>query len=335
MNTIISDNIKETDGLNIEDVNELTENIKEDSRNDNEESSLIKEDISIISDEYFEKTCLEIDEMNFIEVKKLCQELKQQKNELENAKNTAESVLEMKKNINKDSIADQIELADSEVKSGIDDIESFLNSYDDTIDKLSRLIEKTEENIHKFDEVPKTTSYLSNAMIQILNKNIEKLNNSDLSNLKHVKIYYNEVLKIFNNRNSVEYIENAIEEKKISLRRLRKDIKSNKNIINSIQKNVTITFCQVFNVNQMTEFEKYILNLFDDSDIAFYFQYALYIIYNHEKQHGKYGKHKWVEVLIMNVLDISVGNYDLDGGVEYFNNQLLKLKDATINALTI
>ena len=56
-------------------------------------------------------------------------------------------------------------------------------------------------------------------------------------------------------------------------------------------------------------------------------QYALYLIYKNEKEFKVLGKHKYIENIIMNVLDICVGLYDLEGGKEYFNEKLCEIRD--------
>ena len=78
----------------------------------------------------------------------------------------------------------------------------------------------------------------------------------------------------------------------------------------------------------MASFEEYLINLFQSEDESFYFQYILYLIYKKEKETGKFGKHKWIELLIMNVCDIQVGLYDLPGGKEEYDKKLIALRDA-------
>jgi hypothetical protein len=77
----------------------------------------------------------------------------------------------------------------------------------------------------------------------------------------------------------------------------------------------------------MTAIEHYLTGLFESEDLAFYFQYVLSLIYEREMTHNKYGSHKWVEVLFMNIVDIIVGTYDLEGGKEEYEKKLLELKD--------
>ena len=130
----------------------------------------VLEDQSIISDEYFEKTCEEIAEMNFIEVKKINKEFLFQKDSLEKAKESVEQIMELRKatedaaESNAD-LANAIIDADAEMNTGIENITEFLNSYDDTMSKLNALIEKSEERLHAFDNVEVTTKYLNDSML--------------------------------------------------------------------------------------------------------------------------------------------------------------------------
>ena len=52
------------------------------------------------------------------------------------------------------------------------------------------------------------------------------------------------------------------------------------------------------------------------------------MMHSKEKQFGKYGNHKWVEVIIMNVIDILSDKYDLESGKEHYNEELLRLREA-------
>jgi hypothetical protein len=84
----------------------------------------------------------------------------------------------------------------------------------------------------------------------------------------------------------------------------------------------------------MRDFEAYLKKVFnveeDEADNSvFIVQYVLYLIYVDRKARTR-GLHKWIEMIIMNVIDINADNYDLPNGVDYFNEQLLKIRDAVM-----
>jgi hypothetical protein len=304
------------------------------------QEEFVLEDDSIITDEYFEKSMLELDEMNFVEIKKVNKEFLFQKDSLEKAKVSVNQIMELRKMTDEaaqsdSSLANAIMDADMEVSTGVEDITKFLESYDDTMNKLNKLIERSEELIHKFDDVEKTTKYLTENMLQIIDKNIARLKKDDSNTMKHLLIYYNEVRNIFSNRDSVDFLLEKIGTKNIEVRRLKTSLKKDKygSVLAATQKKVVGLFTGIFNANQMAVAEEYLTKLFGNENEAFYFQYVLALIYERERTHGKYGKQKWVEVLFMNVMDIATGIYDLDSGKEYYDTQLLKLRDELVKII--
>jgi hypothetical protein len=278
--------------------------------------------------------------MNFIEIKKVNKEFKFQKDSLEKAKASVDQIMEMRKLTDEaaetdTNLADAIMEANAETEAGTSNIEAFLNSYDDTMHKLEILIERSDERIREFDEVEKTTSYLTNSMLEIIKKNMERLDKDESDRMKHLKIYYKEVYNIFSNRTSIDFLLEKMDTKTIELRRLKTSLKKDKNgdVLKATQKKVTGFFTSVFNVKQLESVEKYLIDLFESEELAFYFQYVLSLIYEREKTHNKYGRHKWVEVVFLNIGDIIVENYDLEGGKDFYDTQLLKLKDKLVSIL--
>ena len=293
----------------------------------------------IITDEYFNKMCDDIDIMNFIELKKLQRDLKSQYDTLEESKETIVQLMTLRETAlsttsDNPDLASAIIEADTEISTNIKDFEAFLNSYDDFKDKMERLIAKTDERINSFGDIKKTTSFLTNQMIDTLDKNIVRI--KEYSSMgTELLTYHTSVREIFANRTSIDFIFDRIPTKNIEVRRLKSSIKKDKrdDTLKATQKRVTSSFSSCFNTKTLSIMEKYLIDLFGDEDIAFYFQYVLSLIYIREKTHGKYGKHKWVEILIMNIVDIATEVYDLDGGADYYNEQLLKLKEQLMKIL--
>ena len=344
MNKMISDEVKETRGRDLTSINDTLHSIEEET---NEEVVVADEvsigDEKIITEEYFNKIIDDMKDMNFVEISKMKKDIKKEIESLKQLKEMAEGIKSMEESINKSiddnnsmGFADAIALNDAKSKFGSDDIDSFLDSYDETVEKMNKLLEKAEEAIHTFDDVNKTTTFLTNSMLQILDKNIARLEEKEKNgeNASRIKKYYNSISNIFSNREDITFIKDKICSDNRMLHRLSKDIKKDRtgSVIKNVQKKVSKEFCAIFNVNQMNTFEKYLKDLFQDDQAAFILQYELFLIYRNEHDYGKYGNHKWVEVLIMNVLDIVMDSYDLDGGKEAYDEKLLELKE-TVNVI--
>ena len=303
------------------------------STSNSEDSLIDSNDGCVITQEYFDKICKEFEDMNYLELTKTCRHLKTNRDDLIHAKRTADQFIEMKNRLNdtdNDDLASAIMEANAETEAGTDTIETFLASYDDSMDKLDKLIERAEELIRKFDEQEKTTSFLTDNMLSVLNKNMARLEKSNDPSLKNIKIFYKVLHEIFTNRTSTTFLVEKVKDQKIIVRRLRDSISKDKSgsAITTTQKMVGGTFSNIFNATQLEAIEAYLQKLFNDDDLVFYLQYALAHFYEHEKVYGKYGKHKWVEVMFMNIVDLCIETYDLEGGKEYYDQQLLKLKDA-------
>ena len=290
-----------------------------------------------------------IDSMNFVEVSRYKLDLEHTKEEFESAKALAESLIESRKQMEEaqealegndgakasmdkysNDLNSRIEEANAEVETGISDMKKYLENYPETMRRLNQIIEHAEEKIKEFDEVQKTTSYMTNCMVDILKKKLGELENLNVGNPKTLKIYYKETIRIFENRTDISYLLEKIPDTKIQVRRLKQALKKDRteSTLKNTQKHVCEVLGSTFNPKQMLSFEEYLINLFNNDTDAFYFQYILYLIYKKEKETGKYGKHKWVEILIMNVCDIQVGLYDLPGGKEEYDKKLIALRDA-------
>lgn len=298
----------------------------------------INEDL-IITQEYVDNTLEEIKEMNFIEVQKFIREVKYQQSNLETAKETADNFLKLKdqmdnavasiEEVEDNDYASKIIKADMEAETGIEDVNTFLENYEDTKEKMQVILDAALEKMHEYDDVKKTTSFLNNEMICLLEKNHNRIEESNPM-FKKLNIYYSEVRKVFENRTSIDWIMEKLPSTEIEVRRLKRDLKKDKtgSVLFNVQKRVSSSLYMLFNTPQVSEFEEYLKELYKDiggADLAFYVQYALFLVYNKEKTTKSYGKHKWVEVLIMNVLDVSTGTFDLDGGKDLIDDNLIKI----------
>lgn len=335
---ISADNLTEesNSGLDIESVEDLKEQMEEDAPGEKvtDNEKVITQE-TVITDELTEKRLAELEGLNFIELLKAKRELNDQIKSLDNTKETAENLLNLSKSFAGDpSLTDSIEMANLQSEVNYDEISAFLAGYEKSHANLERTITRVEELLKEFDSIPKTTTYLTNQMIDIINKNIKKIEKMDLTpgRRKEMNIYYKVQKEILDNRDNLDWIISKVPEKKILVNRLmaslKKDKTKSKSTLISVQNNVVKAFCSVFSPQQMQAFENYLKELYQDENVSFYTQYIIYLIFKQEKESGKFGKHKWVETLIMNVLDIATDSYDIESGKDAYNEQLLALGEA-------
>lgn len=286
---------------------------------------------SSISDEYFEEVCNHISNMNFIEARKMLKELKDTKQQLEDAKSTADAIYnaydEMQDAVEASELSDsdKINVANVEANNDISDLKQFIANFDNTMNKIDQLIEKADQKVHEFDNIEKTTSYLTQCALELIDRNQKNLH-EDMVDYKRLSIYYKELRSIFEHRTDINFILEKIPSTKILLRRAIQSLKKNKNFAKNFKKTILKTFGRVFTAKDMNTFENYLLDRYDSPD-TFYMIYTLYLIYTQEVQWHKYGKHKWIEIFIMNTIDLSKGTFDLEEGKDAYLEKMDLIHD--------
>lgn len=305
-------------------------------------------DENVITEDMVQEELDDIQGMGFIELISEKKALESRLQLLEDAKASLEYLQKMRKEAEsiESDISKKIILSGAEKdaeKFGIDNIEEFLSEYRDSKEKLKRTLDFCNSRILEFENTKKTATFMNQSMCDLIDKRMKDLNSmEDSSKVKRMRKFYENTKNVYTNRDSVEWILEKIETKRDFLRRfavsLRKDIKEGKDTTAvSAQKNAAKAFGKTFSMEQMTAFDKYLKKVFnpenDEKDLSvFMTQYILYIIYSDQKI-WKYGNHKWVEAIIMNVLNILDNSYDLPNGIDYFNEQLLKIKASVMKDL--
>ena len=309
------------------------------------------ESVDVITDEMVQEELDDIKGMGFVELVSEKKALEQRMRLLEETKEAMVTLIDIKKSTEEDEtlddIAKKIQVTDAEAnaeKYGITDMDQFLAEYDDSKEKLQKTIDYCEERLHEFDDVKRTATFMNQSMLELIEKREKDLDKYNLSESieKNMRKFYSTVRSIFENRDNVDWILEKIDSKRIMLRRYVQDLKKDhrkgrRDAVAAAQKNASKAFGKTFSMDQMTQFDKYLQKIFnpgnDEKDMSvFMTQYALYLIYSDQKIWKK-GTQKWVEVLIMNVLNILEDTYDLPNGVEYFNDQLLKIKECVMKDL--
>lgn len=333
-------------GLDLDSVEELEESLNATEEKKPEDASVLTHAVNelegIITEENVSSYKEYLETLNFVEVLKASKEVKQYFHIMEDMKNSALSLKKLTKSMRQLeddvkevhheelSISNEIEASNIEDDALWKDADAFLDHYDTSIENLNKIDNIIAEKIKEFDDIPKTTAYMSTSMLEVININLQKIEESGSSSYTRAKKYYLNQREIFSHRDSIDWIYRKMLGNKQIIRNLKKSLKDDKkkgkeNVLKITQKNTAEAFGKVFSLTQLTMFEEYLSNLYESKTAAFYVQYGLYLLYTHEKRFGKVGNHKWVEIVIMNVLDIMTEHYDLESGVGYYRSQLLKL----------
>ena len=124
-NTIISNETIEERGINPTNIESVLENISEEAGTDVEISTPeTLDEEKELDDESYNEAVQQINEMNFVELSKFKKDLTNQLSQLDIAKESAQSILDMQKSlqdtVDSDSnLADAIQVADVETDTGI------------------------------------------------------------------------------------------------------------------------------------------------------------------------------------------------------------------------
>lgn len=292
-----------------------------------------------ITNEMLEQEKERIGSLNFLAVLQYKKEIQQQISDLEDTKlmiETLQSLLLSNRDenlgldIQMENIKDQIDMATQE------EMDEFIKNYPNNIENLNKTIEFIEKREEELKDIPKTSTYMNTCMLEVLNQKLITINNLSGKRYKPIKHFYNNIKKIYENRDSMDFLLDQVKPNIVYVRRILNDLKKEKkngkdgkNLTKAIMQNVQNTFCKVFKLEQMRLFELHLKSIFDgkieDAElVSFLYQYLIYIIYTNEKQRKK-GYHKWVEVLIMNVLDIESGNYDLPKEQSILEDQIFEM----------
>lgn len=261
----------------------------------------------------------DIRKMNIVELTKFITDLKDQIEQLDGAKSLIDSIKNMsiKDDLNK-KIAMENVLNDVEFK---EDSNKFLESYDKNKEYLESLVAQCDEEMKKFDGIEKTTSYLNDAMIEILERkiNYDIEHNVDPESPAHKSLLVS--LDAFKNRHDISYVIEKCHTNH-AVRKMKRNINTSKA---KTIKNAIRILSYIFKKNQIEVFRNCILRLFDnDENATDSFVCYLAKIINDEKNTGEYN---YVKLFIMNIIDIEAGIYDLEGGSEAIFEKVKELHE--------
>lgn len=294
----------------------------------------------LITEEMMEKEKEIISNLNFLALAQYKREIKQQIADVEDTKVMIETLQKLMKpktdddyNLGTDIMMENLRKEIS--LSSQEEMDEFLTNFPQNLANLNRTIELVEEREEELKDVPKTSSYMNNCMIEVLDQKTKNLNALEGKRYKPIKHFYSNIYRVYKERDSMDFLLDQVEPNIVYVRRILNDMKKErkngrdgKTLTTAIMQNVQKGFCSVFKLEQMRLFELHVKKLIKENisgDVeltSFLFNYLLYIIYSNEKDRRR-GYHKWVEALIMNVLDIESGNYDLPKDAKTLEGEII------------
>lgn len=296
-----------------------------------------------ISDEELKTLTDTIPSLNFIELHSMMRDISQTRIQLEDVKTMTDSFLDVmntRPTKNDDTLASKIQDADLEeqgkqilhtIGEDADDLEStaevlkkYYDEFDRTMEKIAAITELIESTLHeKYDDVKKTTSFLTTCTVEMLEKRIAELPErfadgkfaNDLRKLK----------EIFETRTSIEWLSEELSNANQNIRRLYYDLKKDTagTKRNSVIHSVCKEFGRYHSPAQMQECEKLLKSVLGD-EVSFYLIYALYSA--HMRQMNRHRiEYKYIEMFIINCSDIQMGLFDLEDGVDGYKEKIITL----------
>lgn len=300
----------------------------------------------MISDEEMKVLIDAIPTLNFIELHSMMRDISQTRIQLEDAKTMTDSFLDVmntRPTKKDDTLASKIQDADLEeqgkqilhtigedamdadgLEGTAEVLKKYYDEFDRTMEKVTTITELIESTLHeKYDNVKKTTSFLTTCTVEMLEKKIaelpERFADGKLANdLRKLK-------EIFETRTSIEWLSEELANANQSIRRLYYDLKKDATGIkrNSVIRSVCKEFGKYHSPTQMQECEKLLKSVLGD-EVSFYLIYALYSA--HMRQMNRHRiEYKYIEMFIINCSDIQMGLFDLEDGVDGYKGKIKTL----------
>lgn len=293
----------------------------------------------LITDEMVEEEFDRIDRLNFLALAQYKKETKQQITDLEDTKTMIETLQKLMQKGDFEGLGQSI-MAEN-LKSEIDlatqeEMDEFLANFDQNLANLNRTIDYITEREEIAKDIPKTSTYMNQCMLEVLDQKTASFRDDTSKRTKPIRIFYRNICEVYQHRDSMEFLKSQVKPNITYVRRILNDLKKQEKngksgdvLTKAIMQNVQNTFCSVFKLEQMQVFEHHLKGMIggraeNPQLISFLFQYLLYIIYINEKSRKK-GRHKWVEAMIMNILDIESGNYDLPKPSEDLEQEIFEM----------
>lgn len=298
----------------------------------NESTDSIPVPDHLFNESYFaelDKLSEEVESANYIELTSLKKTAKKFADAIDNIGMMVNMVEQL--NNAEDNLAKQIAEGDVLEKTHYSNkYDNLREEYTQYKDKANSIINRIDERISEETSKGITSKYLTTCLNEILEKKINNIksvldenpNDAD-PHLNSALIIYNEVAKAFSNRDDLSWIiEKSKDEKFVN--KIYKNSKVNKKKKN-FAKYIATNFKRICSAEESLAFNKFIQYKFNDSEFTDIFMYFLAKIYHIGRLDGTYA---YAKIVIMNILDIMNGIYDIsDDNGDHVNAQLKEIYD--------
>ncbi len=252
--------------------------------------------------------------LNYIELETLKNKMNGEKENINSANQLLEAIEKMNTDPMNKKIMSENVLDTLDVETFNKDSEKFKADFITMTAEIDMIISKIDEEIStRYNDVSKTTSFLSGQLIESLDKTLDTNKNADPFNLKRLE----KTKYIYENRTDLEFIfrKAELEAKRHNVQKgVKKDAtKAVKKAVKSLSK--------FFSKDQLITVEKFIWEQFnkDRQATTNFLVHMSNLIVSEERQVN----HNWIVVLFMNIIDIENNLFDLGDKEDY----ITKLKE--------
>lgn len=280
---------------------------------------------NLLNDDVFEQTKKDIAVMDFLEASKTLKDMNEDKEQYESIKLMMESV---EQNTTGTNFNMDIEITNmiNELKSDAN-LCTFLDDYDAIMLRINEIINLLEDKLKDFDDIEKTTSFLTKSVLHSIEKKEEIIKANNLPSGMPFVVYYRTLRDVYENRHTTDFLCRKLDTMQANIARAKRDMKRFKNWNKEASVSIRRKFSSNFDDRRMDIIEAHIKSLFNDDTKTLLFMYTMSNLFVNMKKSGKRGDYCWILIMFMNILDSSAGIYDLDGGIDAYNQELLKLKE--------
>lgn len=296
-----------------------------DSETEEENISTTTKKFNLLNDDVFEQTKKDIAVMDFLEASKTLKDMNEDKEQYESIKLMMESV---ENNMTRTNFNMDIEIANMihDMKSDAN-LRTFLDDYDDIMARINQIINLLEDKLREFDVIEKTTSFLTKSVLHNIEKKEDIIKANNFPSSMPFVVYYRTLRDVYENRDKTDFLCRKLETQRANIARTKRDMKRFKRWKEEATVSIRRKFYSNFDDRRMDIVEAHVKSLFNDDTKTLLFMYTMSNLFVNMKKSGKRGDYCWILIMFMNILDNSAGIYDLDGGIEAYNQELLKLKE--------
>lgn len=253
--------------------------------------------------------------LNYIELETLKKKMDSEKESIQSANQLMDAIEKMNTDPMNKKIMSENVLDTLDVDTFNKDSEKFRLEFATIMSEIEMVVSKiNEEETNRFGDIAKTTSFLTNQLVESLDKTLVTNKNTDPFNLKRLE----KTKYIYENRTNLDFIFRKAE-LEMSRHIIEKEVE--KDSTKALKKAVK-SLSKYFNKTQLMAVEKFIWTQFnqDRKATTIFLVHMANLIITEERQVN----HNWIVVLFMNIIDIESNLFDF-GNKEEYTDKINKL----------